>query len=466
MHDFRSFVNALEQSGELVRITKEVDPKFQLSALMHRLEAMGKAFRFDNVKGASIPLVGGLFLSEQRLGRALGASQHEEFTHQDAAAEFDRAIANPVPPKSVTSGPVKDVIKIGDDIDLSELPIPTFFELDSGAFITGAISITRHPETGVANVGVYRGLVMDKHKLSMNASTFSDLRKIYKASEDRGEELAMAIVIGVEPAVLAAAISKPPPGLSELDVAGGLKGAPVELVKCETNDLLVPANSEIVIEGKIDFKETIWQTLGEYPGLYGPETDPVLQVTAVTHRKDPLFYSIMAGPNAEQVTIGTISIYSMANIATKEIKGRFSNIIDTNLFIDPRWTGPMFQLFISIDKKSDDDPKEIIKATFESEGGIFPVSRVIKRIVVVDQDIDIHSYPDIEYAVWTRAADPSKIMIFPNYVSWELDRAQKDDGKSVRMGIDATKDLEDVDKLVRPQIPGYDDVDLEDFLDP
>ncbi len=459
-------MNTLEQSGELVRISKEVDPKYQLAALMCRLEEAGKAFRFENVKGAKMPLVGGLFLGEERLGRALGISQAEKFSHKEGAIRLGQAVAQPIAPEPVATGPVKDVIKTGDKIDLSEMPIPTCFELDSGAFITGAVGVTRQPETGALNVGVYRGLVLDKDRLSMNASTFSDLRRIYKASEERGEELAMAIVLGVEPAVIAAAVSKPPPGMSELDVAGGLKGAPVELVKCETNDLLVPANAEIVIEGKIDFKEMVWQTLGEYPGLYGPEIDPILQVTAITHRRDPLFYSILAGPSDEQVTIGTISIYAMAKITTDEIKARFSNIIDTRLLIDPRWTGPMFQLFISIDKRSDDEPMEIIKATYESAGGVLPLSRVIKRIVVVDQDIDIYSYADIEYAVWTRMADPAKIITFPDYVSWELDRAQKEGGKSVRIGIDATMDLEDIDKLVRPRIPGYEEINLEEFLDP
>ncbi len=465
MHDFRSFVNALEQSGELVRISKQVDPKFELPALMAKLEEAGKAFRFDNVKGAKMPLVGGIYLGEQRLGRALGASEPDEFSHAVGAAMFGKAIANPVPPEPVATSPVKEVIKTGSDIDLSEMPIPTFFELDTGAFITAAVGVTNNPETGELNVGVYRGLVMGKDRLSMNASTFSDLRRIYKASEESGKELSMAIVLGVEPAVIAAAVSKPPPGMTELAVAGGLNGAPIELVKCETNDLLVPANAEIVIEGKIDFKETVWQTLGEYPGLYGPETDPILQVTAITHRKDPLFYSILAGPNEEQVTIGTISIYSMAKIATDEIKAKFSNIVDTRLLIDPRWTGPMFQLFIQIDKKSDAEPMEIIKATYESAGGIFPMNRVIKRIVIVDQDIDIQSYADVEYAVWTRVADPSKIMTFPGYVSWELDRAQKEDGTSVRIGIDATMDLDDVDKLVRPRIPGYEEINLDDYLD-
>lgn len=464
MHDFRSLARLLESQGDLVRITRPVDSKFELAAVMTQLEAAGKAFIFENVRGARYPLAGGLFNRVERFGLALGRPPASApFTHDDLDRHIERAKGAPIRPAAVTTGPSKEVIRTGGDIDLNELPVPSFFELDSGAFITAAVGIARNPRTGALNAGFYRTLILGNDIFAVNASSLSDLRRFYQHAEETGEEMSIALAIGVEPALLFAAACKLPPTVSEFDVAGGIKGAPIEVVKAETSDLPVPANAEFIIEGKVDFSRRSNNILGEYAGQYGPESAPVTRITAITHRRDAMFYSIMAGKNPEHNNIGNIATYGIKRDLGAKIMQLSPIVRRVNVFTEPK-LGPMVHVVIAIDKTSDNEPKDLIRKAFAAPGSIFPVSRIARRIVVVDQDIDIESLDDVEWAVWTRVADASKIIIIPNVESWELDRASHEGKGSVRLGIDATMDMADRDALVRPRTPGLEGIRLEDYI--
>jgi 2,5-furandicarboxylate decarboxylase 1 len=463
-HDLRSFAAQLEEQGELVRISKEVEPRFELPALLQQLDQSGKAFIFDKIRGARFPLIGGLLNSTQRLGQAIGNDTSELYDHRHHAEAFLAAAAAPVPHQVVASGPVKEVVLTGDEINLADLPVPTFFELDSGAFITGAVGISQDQVDGRLNMGFYRSLITGKDTLVINASSMSDLRRIYAAAEESGDPMPIALAIGVPPALLMAASGKTPPGLSELDLAGGLMGQPVEMVKCTTSDLLVPAMAEIVIEGVVDFSNKIENTLGEFAGQYGPETAPTTRVTAITHRKDALFYSIMAGRNPEHNTLGAISTYGMQKIIAANLREQFPAIKDINIACEPR-LGAMLHIFISIAKKNDDEPRQLLDAAFKATAGIFPVSMITKRIVIVDDDIDVFNLEEVEWAIWTRLSRADKVMTIADVKSWELERCVNDDMESVRVGIDGTMDMDSVDKLLKPVIPGSEAIHLDDYLD-
>jgi 2,5-furandicarboxylate decarboxylase 1 len=357
------------------------------------------------------------------------------------------------------------MVRTGQDANLGELPVPTFFELDSGAFITGGVGVSRIPGTGEMNIGFYRTLILGRARMAVNASSMSDLRRFYDHARQRGESMPIALAIGVDPALLMAAACKLPPDRSELGVAGALTGKPVELVSCETSELLVPANAEIIIEGRVDFSREVENTLGEFAGQYGPASGPVTEVTAITRRRDARFYSILAGRNPEHNTIGGIVTYSLRRDITAALRKLCPAIKRLNVFIDPR-LGSMVHIVVSIDKQDDTEPGRIIDAAFRGSGEFFPVSRITKRIVVVDEDIDVNDPIDVEWAIWTRVAVASKIHLFPDVISWELDRAAKAGGKSLRIGIDATMDLADRDKLIRPRIPGAENLCVEDYVDP
>jgi len=464
MHTLRSFVEQLESDGDLVRITREVNPEFELPSLISQLEKReGKAYIFENVTGSDIPLVGGLYSGAPRIAQALQLDGYANMQHRHLQPVFGAAMSKPQPHTVVDSGPVNDIVISGDDIDLSRLPVPTFFELDSGPFITGAVGISRHPDTGQLNVGFYRTLILGPQRMVINASSMSDLRKIYAAYEARGEEMPIAMCIGVDPAVTFCASGKHPPGVSELDIAGALQGRPVEMVQAQCSDLLVPANAEIVIEAVVDFSEKVENTLGEFADQYGPETAPASTPVAITHRKDAMYYSIMAGRHPEHNSIGNISVYGILHMLEAELRKQFDNIVEINVACEPK-LGTMLHIFISIDKKSQEEPEKLIRAAFAADGGLFPVSVITKRIVVVDEDIDVFNLEDVEWAVWSRLSTEHKLVVLPEQKSWELERCTKEGQKSVRVGIDATKDLDIVDELIRPMIPDADKYKLEDYL--
>ena len=464
MHDIRSFIDALDERGELVRISREVSPKYEMPALMVQLEKAGKAFVFENVSGATFPLVGGLLSNAKRLGLSVGQDVSGAYDHRNHAQVYREAVSKAQSPIVVDSAPVKDVVLTGADIDLAKLPVPTFFELDSGPFMTGAVGISFDSEHDKLNMGFYRGLILGTDRLLANASSMSDLRRIYAAAEKAGEKMPIALCIGVPPALLMAASGKTPPGLTELDIAGGLMGQPVELVKCETSDLLVPAAAEIIIEALVDPTDKIENTLGEFADQYGPETAPIATVTAITHRSDAMYYGLMAGRNPEHNTIGAVSAYGMQAAVEQALRAQFPNIREINVAIEPR-LGTMLHMFISIDKTSDAEPFELIDAAFAADAGLFPVNVVTKRIVVVDSDVDVFNLDDVEWATWSRLSRADKIRTYPDVHSWELERCTDESQASARVGIDATMDMDKLDKLIRPIIPGAADIRLEDYLD-
>ncbi|MCK6371043.1 MAG: UbiD family decarboxylase [Gammaproteobacteria bacterium] len=466
MPDLRALKQLLEDRGDLVRVEREIDPRFEMPAVMAKLEATGKAYQFESVKGSPFPLVGGFFNRVERFALGLDGSVADAgFGHADMARRVEAAKAAPIAHCTVDSGPAAEVVRQGEDINLLELPVPHFFERDSGPFITAALGIARHPRTGVLNAGFYRTLILGKDICAINASSLSDLRRFYHHAETNGEEMSIALAIGVEPASLFAAACKLPPTISEFDVAGGLKGAPIEMMKARTSDLLVPAGAEFIIEGKVDFSRRIENTLGEYAGQYGPESAPITRVTAITHRHQPLFYAIMAGRNPEHNNIGDIAVYGIKVDIASRLMQLSSSIRRVNVFTEPR-LGPMVHIAIAIDKQSDDEPAELLRRAFELPGSIFPLNRITRRIIIVDTDINTDSLEDVEWAIWTRVSHPGKLLLIPGVESWELDRVSIPGRGSLRLGIDATMDMDLRDTLVRPITPGADDIDLADYLSP
>lgn len=463
MHDFRGLVKILEERGELYRISRPVEPKFEMPAVMEQIERERKAFLFENVKGAKFPVIGGVLNRMECYGWALGSKPGEPFSAQDLDAHFEKAKAAGIQPREVKSGPVKEVVRTGADINMADLPVPTVFELDSGAFITAAVRISRNPRTGKLNVGVYRTLILGRNIVAVNASSLSDLRKFYQHAEKTGEPMPIALALGVEPALQMAASCKLPPDQSELDLAGALQGKAIDMVRCETSDLMVPANAEMIIEGRVDFSRKIENTLGEFAGQYGPETAPVTEITAITHRRDAMFYSILAGKNPEHNTLGSIATFAIQRALAGALRKQLPAIRDINVYLDPKF-GSMAHIVISIAKQNDAEPMALMEAAFKAAGGFFPVSHITKRIVVVDDDVNVHDLNDVEWAIWTRIAAAGKFRVIPDVESWELERCAKDGKGSLRLAVDATMDMEDREKLQRPIIPGAEKVKLADYL--
>jgi len=464
VYDFRSFIQLLEDRGEVDHISREVGRQRELAGVMSKIDLQRRAFYFDKVVGARFPLVGGLYNSLERYGLALGHAGPEPFGHEEYDARLQAAKAHPVAPATVASGPCQQHVVTGPDVDLADLPVPTFFELDTGPFITGAIGVARDPESGALNIGIYRTLITGRNTCVINASSMSDLRRIYTKWEHSGQTMPIAMALGVAPAMLIAGSCKLPPNECEYGVAGGLAGAPIELMQCQDSDLLVPADAEIVIEGTVDFSNRVENLLGEFAGQYGREDGPVTTINTLTHRDDALYYAVVAGRSPEHNNLANVAVYDVQRSIRAAIAAAVPEATDIDVIMEPSM-GTLAHVTISISKQSDDQPRAIIARAFAAGGNILPISKITKRVIVVDDDVDVHDRADVNWAIWNRAAAAGKFQVIPGVESWELERAAKAGQKSARIGIDATMDLEDVDKLVRPVIPGADEIRLEDYID-
>jgi len=457
MHSFRSFIRLLEEKGELLKVKEEVNPKYEVTSILWKNEKSGKATLFEKVKGKNIPLIGGLYLNPNRIGLALNLQMEEE-DKKSVYRKLDKlirsAILKPKPCINVKSGPVKEEIKKGKDVDLRNLPIPTFFRGDKSPYITAGVCIAKNPETETLNLGLYRVQVRGKNKIVVYGSPESDLSTIYSIAERKGyNHLDLAIAIGVEPSILISAISKIPKNVSELEVAGVLKGEPIRLVECETVNLKIPYDAEIVLEGKVKLKEKVEEgPFGEFSGYYSSSLSPLTIVTAISHRSNPFFHAVLPGPSKEHFTLmGLINIRLEQKIFTS-LKSRFKGIRKLNLL----WsfeTGNSMSLFISLRKQNEEEPKRILKEVFRLKVGGKPVSNFVKRVVVVDEDVDVYSLSDVEWAVSSRLLDKSQIYILPKVKGWSFERGVGLRKTSIRIGFDATKPLEEKEKFRRVKLP-------------
>ncbi|MBI2881229.1 MAG: UbiD family decarboxylase, partial [Candidatus Tectomicrobia bacterium] len=319
--DPRDFLEHLEERRELIRITEEVDPEYEVGAYIRKTsDQQGPALLFEKIKGHDMAMVGGIFASRRRVLLALEADSDNVYER------FDHGVCHPVPHRLVSTGPCKEVILKGEEVDLGRLPIPIYAEKDGGAFITHGVQISKDPETGTKNASIYRMHFRGKREFSLHAESYQHLYRQYAKAEAQGRPLEVAVALGCDPVVMLATQVGAPYGVDEIEIAGGLRGRPVDVVKCETVNLEVPATSEIVIEGRLlPTRRESQGPFGEYSGYYGAVTvDPVMEVTAITHRKDPIYHAGLTGmPMTENHFLKQIP-----NEATlyRDLKARFPGV--------------------------------------------------------------------------------------------------------------------------------------------
>jgi 2,5-furandicarboxylate decarboxylase 1 len=453
--NFRAFVKQLDAQGDLLRVKKSVDPEYELGALVQQAEARRKAIWFDQVQGSAFPAVAAVLSNPQRHAMSVGRDPQEVRTADDMNAVLTEAFGNPLGATTVDDGPAAQVIHT-DDADITSLPVPRFFSLDTHKFISAGIGFALDPATGTQNVGFYRGPVIDRKSLSVSAGMTSRLRQIYAAAAERGAAIPVALVIGAPPAMLITAGARVPPELSDVEIAGALQGAPIELMRCQTSELLVPAAAEIIIEAVVDFSADISHTMGEFPDQYGSTDSPVARVTAITHREDAVFHTILGGMNREHNSLGAYIFSSLGEELLDELRPRFPCIRDLHVELVPRRSGGRGRLAIAIQKTADSEPQDLIDATFALSSGKFPMESVLQRIVIVDEDVDIRSANVLEWAISMRANRADRVRVYEN--------KSHRGATTVRLGIDATKAVGDDPREARPEIPGADSFLLDDYL--
>ncbi|MCX7315109.1 MAG: UbiD family decarboxylase [Alphaproteobacteria bacterium] len=444
VRNLRDWLDHLAAHDRLAVLKSNIGLKFEVAAHAKRLDGLRATF-FPRPGGHSIPVVSGLISDRGWMAEAMGVEPSAML------ARFQEAASRPTPWLEVKSAPAQEVTHRAP-LDLAKiLPLPTHNEHDGGPYIAAGIMIVRNPRTGRQNVSIHRCQLTGPNRLGvlvLPRHTFT----FHRMAEEAGEPLDAAIVIGVDPLTLLASQAIVPIDHDELEIAGSLQGRPLPVVKCLNSEIRVPAEAEIVIEGH--FLPGVREPegpFGEFPQTYGTRSDrEVMEVVAVTHRKDAIFHT-MVGGGLEHLLLGAIP--KEATLLT-HLRRNFPNVIDVHL--SPGGT-MRFHLFVKMKKTQEGQGKNVIL-------GAFAGSFDLKHVIVVDEDVDIHNPSEVEWAVATRFQADRDLVIVPESQGSKLDPSNRD-GVGAKMGIDATKPLaaqEMVFKRIR--VPGEEAIDVDGIL--
>jgi 4-hydroxy-3-polyprenylbenzoate decarboxylase len=444
--DLREFVKRLEAAGELKRISAEIDPVLEVTEITQRVtRAGGPALLFERPKGSRTPLLINLLGSERRINLALEsesldavASRIRGFLDfQAPQGLLDKIKMLPKLaelgsffPKTVKKAPCKEVVR-RDGFSLLEFPILQCWPKDAGRFITWPLVITRNPETGKRNVGVYRMQVFDEKTTGMHWQTQKHGAEHFRRAraENRDGRIDVAVAIGADPVTCLAGILPIPPDLDEMMFAGFLRREPVEMVACETCPLEVPAQAEIVLEGYVDLSEMrVEGPFGDHTGFYSLEGEyPVFHVTCVTHRHDPLYLTTIVGPPPqEDFYMG----HAVERIFLPVMKMQYPEIVDIAMPAEGIFHNLMI---VAIRKSYPGHARKIMNAIWS-----LGQAMLTKVVVVVDHDVNVQNWHEVTWKALC-AIDPQRDVQFVLGPVDTLDHAARRQDFGSKMGIDATR---------------------------
>jgi len=414
--DLRSFIESLQKSGELTKIAEPVSTEYEIAGVINALGE--RPIFFENVKESTFPVVAGLVSSKELICRALNISKEQ------LLPKLSLAIEKPINPTTVENAPCQEIVYTGADVDLTKLPIMNYTDKDGGKYIASAVSIVKDPQTGQRNMCFHRLMLKDKThfiaRIVENRGTDSILKKMVDG------ELEIAICVGNSTAVLLAAATSLPTGVDELGMANALEKT--DLVKCKTVNLEVPADAEFVFEGKITNEKA---TEGPFLDLTGVvdrvRQQPVIEITCITHRKNPIYQTILAGKNEHKFLMGMPKEPTIYNEVNKVC-------LCKDVYITPGGCSWLHAV-VQIHKAHADDGRKAILAAFEGH-------KSLKHVVVVDEDINIYDPHDVEWAISTRFQADKNLIVLSNQSGSSLDPSgDLSEGKkatTAKAGVDAT----------------------------
>jgi len=444
--DLHDFVHTLEKKGELKRISAEVDPVLEITQITDRtVKAGGPALLFERPKGSRIPVVTNLVGTERRMNLALEVDSLDEIAARISSfleMQSPQGILEKVKmlpklaeigsffPKVVRSGECQEVVHT-DRLSLADLPILQCWPQDGGRYITWPMVITKNPETGKRNTGCYRMQVFDERTTGMHWQTQKHGAEHFRSARAKNREgkIEAAVAIGADPATCFAGILPVPPDMDEFLFSGFLRREPVELVKCKTVDLEVPANAEIVLEGYVNLGEMRTEgPFGDHTGFYSLEGEyPVFHLTCITHRKDPLYLTTIVGPPPqEDYFIG----HAIERVFLPVMKMQHPEITDVAMPAEGIFQNLMI---VAIKKSYPGHARKTMNAIWSLGQAMFT-----KVIVVVDHDVNVQNSGEV---VWKAlcAIDPERDIQFVMGPVDTLDHAARRQDFGSKMGIDATR---------------------------
>jgi 2,5-furandicarboxylate decarboxylase 1 len=445
VRSLRDWLDHLAARDRLAVLRPGIALKFELAAIAKRLDGV-RATLFPHPEGHAIPVLSGLVSNRQWMADAMAVEPSQVLTR------FQDAALHPLPCRDVNEAPAQEVVH--RNVDLAKLlPLPTHNELDSGPYITAGLMIARNPVTGRQNVSIHRCQLSGPNRLGVLLLP-RHTHMFYEMAEQAGAPLHVAIAIGVDPLTLLASQAIAPIDFDELEIAGALHGQPLPVVKCLTSAVRVPAEAEIVIEGRLlPHVREPEGPFGEFPQYYGEPADRhVIEVDAVTHRRDALFHTITGG-GLEHLLLGAIPREATL---LAHLQRSFPNVRDVHL---SRGGVCRYHLWVQLAKRQDGEAKNVMLGAF---AGHYDV----KQVVVVDEDVDIHDSTEVEWAVATRFQADRDLVIVPESQGSKLDPSTRN-GVGAKMGLDATKPLATGGMAFkRIRVPGEDHVDLDRVVAP
>ena len=443
--DLREFVAALEKNGELRRIPFEVDPVLEITEFADRaVKRGGPALLFEKAKGSSVPVLINAFASLRKMEIALEVKSVEEVAARIVeflemrAPEGLMGKLKMLPklaemgaffPKTVSRGACQEVVRTSG-YSLFDYPVLQCWPQDGGRFITLPLVFSRNPDTGKRNCGMYRMQVYDERTAGMHWQTHKQGAEHYRRAGKQGQKrMDVAVAIGADPATMYSAILPMPPDLDEMMIAGFLRQSPVEMVKCQTMDLEVPANAEIVLEGYVELGELRTEgPFGDHTGFYSLADEyPVFHVTCVTQRKDPIYATTIVGPPPmEDYFMGKAIeriFLPLMRLQLPEVRdmamppeGVFHNLI-----------------LVAIRKSYPGHARKVMHSIWGTGQAMFS-----KVIVVVDEDVDVQNYAEVAWKALNNI-DPERDIQFVMGPVDSLDHSSRLANYGSKMGIDATR---------------------------
>ena len=444
--DLRVWIDQLEAEGELKRISAKVDWDEEIAHVVRKVFMQrGPALLFENIKDHENTRSTKLFTSGlgKRSRMALMLGLPKDTPTEELIQVARKRLKEPLEPVRVKAGPVKENIVKGEDVDLFQFPVPKWHPLDLGRYInTFCGTVTKDPDTGEHNVGIYRGTILSRNRIGVMLVPAQHWGITYKKYQEMGKAMPVAVVYGWDPSLLFVA-GAPVKGC-EYDLAGAMRQEPTELVKCETSDLEVPAFAEIVVEGTISPDPSTYEVegpFGEWTGFYGEaRRRPVLEVSCISHRNDPIFRGGLEGMKAgvvnESAVMTSIAFSAIAwNVLdSQEIPG----VLDLTI-------GPI--TVVKIHKTYQGQARQIAAALWGSRLTV----NILKLIMVVEEDVDIHNLRALQLAFRDKVDPTRDLVVFPEYMGSTLDPAMPSDmkdelkygiGVQNKLLIDATTDWE------------------------
>lgn len=435
----RKFVEDIIKQDEMSVIEREVSPKHELAAVTKAVQIISEnAVLFKHISGTEFPVVSNLYGSHDRLRKLIGAPK------DGFCKRWKELLQHPLECE------VYENIEMPDDLvsgKLSDLPLITYHEKDAGPYFTSAIYLAKEPDSGVPNLSFHRSMFVNDNEIRARLGSSHDLAKYQRKAEERNEPMEAALLVGTSPEVFLAACASLPVEVNELEVAAKIAGAPIKMRPCRSIDLMVPADTEVVIEGRF-LPHTLRPEgpFGEFMGNYVPIGDNhVFEVLDVTWRKGAYFHSLTCGSNEDLRPLEAMTAARVYDHVSRVIPGVIDVSCRPNCMIS----------IIKIKKQYEGHGKQALLAAI---GSIMDFNKVV---IVVDEDVDIHNLDDVMWAYMVRGPADKRAFIINDVPGFYRDEMKDHWG---RLAIDATMPWGREEEFERKAIPGEDNIDLSQYL--